>query len=379
MKFFNKKNISTNKKSFSNAYYVSNKSATWSAANYYNFATKGYIKNPIVHKAIATVATNVANIKLLAYKNEIEILNGGIVNFLKKPNPFQNYFDFMEDIVTQLYISGNVYINFIVEDDIIEGYVLRSDRVSILTNDGLTPSGYVYKVCDKEKTFFVDQDTFKTEICHIKMPNPIDDWYGLSPIETAQYPMEQHNQCIEWNKSLLEGGARPSGALVVKNEQGYLNDEEFETLKSQIRNQISGAKNAGNIMLLEGGLEWQEMSVSPKDMDFIETKNSAARDIALALNIPPQLLGIKGDNTYSNLNEARISFWEETVIPVSQKIASNINRWIVQNFDSEIFLDLDYDKISSLSGKRMELWAMIKDATFITDDEKREMLGFGKK
>ena len=60
-------------------------------------------------------------------------------------------------------------------------------------------------------------------------------------------------------------------------------------------------------VLLEGGLDWREMSINPKDMDFIESKNSAAREIALAFGVPPQLLGINGDSTYSNMQEANTS------------------------------------------------------------------------
>ena len=74
-----------------------------------------------------------------------------------------------------------------------------------------------------------------------------------------------------------------------------------------IKEQFTGQSNAGKPILLEGGLQWQEMNLTPKDMDFIESKNSAARDIALAFGVPPQLLTIKGDNSYNNMQEATIA------------------------------------------------------------------------
>jgi HK97 family phage portal protein len=79
---------------------------------------------------------------------------------------------------------------------------------------------------------------------------------------------------------------------------------------------FAGAKNAGRPLLLEGGLDWKPLSLTPAELDFINTKNAAARDIALALGVPPMLLAIPGDNTYSNYAEANRAFWRQTVIPL---------------------------------------------------------------
>ncbi|WP_458694298.1 phage portal protein [Wolbachia endosymbiont (group A) of Andrena hattorfiana] len=138
----------------------------------------------------------------------------------------------------------------------------------------------------------------------------MNDWYGLSPIEAAAYSIDQYNQAGAWNQAMLQNGARPSGAIVVKSAKdgsgGSLSQEQYQRLKEQINDHYSGSVNAGRPILLEGGLEWKEMSLSPRDMDFIESKHSSARDIALAFGVPPQLLGIPGDNTYSKLVEARL-------------------------------------------------------------------------
>ena len=84
---------------------------------------------------------------------------------------------------------------------------------------------------------------------------------------------------------------------------------------------FQGARNAGRPLLLEGGLDWKAMSLSPRDMDFIELKHAAAREIALAMGVPPMLLGIPGDNTYANYQEANRSFWRQTVLPLANRTA----------------------------------------------------------
>ena len=125
--------------------------------------------------------------------------------------------------------------------------------------------------------------------------------------------------------------------------------------------------------MLEGGLEWQQMGMSPSDMGIIETKYSAARDVALAFGVPPQLLGIPGDNTYANYAEARLAFWEDTVIPLVGMIAEDWNASIA---DEGTELHPDLDKIPAIADKRMTLWTMADTATDLTINERRELKGF---
>jgi hypothetical protein len=169
---------------------------------------------------------------------------------------------------------------------------------------------------------------------HLKLFNPLDDWYGMSPIEAGAYSIDQHNEAMAWMQALLQNSARPSGALVVSNGN-TLSDDNFQRLKAQIEEQYSGSGNAGRPMLLEGGLDWKAMGLSPTDMGIIESKYSSARDVALALGVPPQLLGIPGDNTYSNYAEARLAFWEDTALPMLDYIIQDWNAWLAAPYGVE--------------------------------------------
>jgi HK97 family phage portal protein len=229
-----------------------------------------------------------------------------------------------------------------------------------------------------EKFFSVNKLNGQADILHIKNFHPLDDFRGLSSVEAAAFSIDQHNQAAAWNKSLLENAARPSGALIVKNNgayEGNLSNEQYIRIKEQMEDVFMGSKNSGRPMLIEGGLEWQEMSMSPKDMDFIEAKNSAARDIALALGVPPQLLGIPGDNTYSNMQEARLALWEETIIPLLDHLTDSLNHWLVPMFGEDLCLEYDVNNISGLSARREKIWSRIENASFLSDNEKREMVG----
>ena len=128
-------------------------------------------------------------------------------------------------------------------------------------------------------------------------------------------------------------------------------------------------------------------------MDFIEAKHAAAREIALALGVPPMLLGIPGDNTYSNYQEATRTFWRQTVLPLVNRTAKALSAWLAPAFAASassaagglsgsrgagaLELRPDLDAIEALSAEREALWARIDKATFLTPDEKRAAVGYG--
>ena len=107
-------------------------------------------------------------------------------------------------------------------------------------------------------------------ILHVKLFNPVNDHYGLSPIEAAATALDIHNTASKWNKALLDNSARPSGALVYTARDGNLSPDQFDRLKTELEQGFQGAAHAGRPLLLEGGLDWKSMSLTPKDMDFIE-------------------------------------------------------------------------------------------------------------
>ena len=211
------------------------------------------------------------------------------------------------------------------------------------------------------------------DVRHMKLFNPLNDWYGMSPIESGAFAVDQHNLAMNWVQSLLQNSARPSGALVTKDSL-ELSDDNFNRLKTQIEEQYSGATNAGRPMLLEGGLDWRQMGLSPMDMNILETKFSAARDVSLAFGVPPQLLGIPGDNTYANFQEARLAFWEDTAIPLLDLIASDWTSWLGK--PDSVILRPDLDHIPAIADKRRALWRMADESRDLTINERRALKGY---
>ena len=352
--------------------------ARWSARDNKAFADEGYRKNVVAYQGINKIAGAVAAIPFTLHRRNTEIIDHPLLKLLERPNPLQSGDAFVRALVGFYMITGNSYVEQTVNGRNIpvELYPLRPDRMRLVPGEGGIPAAYKYKAgAQAEVTWEVDPVTGASNILHLKTFHPLDDWYGLSPIEAGAFAVDQHNESMKWMQSLLQNSARPSGAMEVEGDTELSNDA-FERLKAQIDEQYGGASNAGRPMLLEGGLKWTQMGLSPADMSIIDQKYSSARDVSLALGVPPLLLNIPGDSTYSNYQEARLAFYEETIIPLAQLICEELNNWLTPKFGPGLQLRLDMDAIPAIAEKRLELWAMADASEDLTINERRVLKGF---
>ena len=334
----------------------------WAPRNYLHFAKTGFSGNAIAYRSVRMIAEAAASVPLLLYKNNIEQAAHPLLDLLGQPNPAQGGRELIETIVSFLLVAGNSYIEVsTLEGSPRELVPLRPDRMQVIPGAKGWVESYRYSVNGAFATLPAEN------VLHLKLFNPLDDYYGLSPLEAAARSLDTHNAASAWNKAMLDNAARPSGALVFSGGDGQLSPDQFERLKSELEQNFQSAANAGRPMVLEGGLDWKEMGFSPKDMDFINSKNNAAREIALAFGVPPMLLGIPGDNTFSNYAEANRVFWRQSVIPILRRVMDALSRFVGSQFEDGLRLDLDLDQVEALSHDRDALWARVNGATYLTD------------
>lgn len=351
----------------------------WTPRRYDRMAEEAYMRNVIAFRSVSMVAEAAGGVSWRALDAKGQSIDHPALKLISHPNPSADASSLIEAMVSHRLIGGNAYLLATGDKAPLELHLLRPDAVQVIAGNNGMPKAYRYNNAGGHTDFAVNSVSGTSRVLHWKRFHPLDQWYGLSPVEAAAYSIDQHNQAGEWNQALLQNGARPSGALVVKGEgaSGFLSETQYQRLREQVDSQFSGSANAGRPLLLEGGLDWKEMSVSPKDMDFINTKHSAARDIALAFGVPPQLLGIPGDNTYSNLQEARLALWEQTILPLLDNLARSFTRWLLPMYGKNGFtLDYNRDSISALTPRRDAYWARISAATFLSDEEKKKLLSF---
>ncbi len=296
-----------------------------------------------------------------------------MLSLVSRPNAAQGRAELMEALFGQLLLTGNAYVEAVAGEAglPLELHVLRSDRMSVVPGADGWPVAYTYAVGAKTHRFDAGS------ICHIRAFHPQDDHYGFSPMQAAAMAVDVHNAASRWSKSLLDNAARPSGALVWKGSdgQGVMAEDQFRRLSDEIEANFQGARNAGRPMVLEGGLDWKPMGFSPSDMEFQKTKEAAAREIALAFGVPPMLLGIQGDATYSNYQEANRAFYRLTVLPLVTRVAASLSGWLSGFAGEALALKPDLDQVPALAAERDAQWARVTAADFLTGAEKRAILG----
>lgn len=349
----------------------------WTPTDFGNLAREGFEKNVWVYRCVMSIAQAGSSVPWILYRKDRtgtlkELYHHPFLDLWNRPNPMMSKQQFLENVIAFQLLAGNAYIQEAGPKNgpPMELWVLRPDRVRIIAGrDGI--AGYEYKIDEQLKQKFPPDI-----ITHFKLFSALDDWYGLSPIQVAARGIDADNFANAWNASLFQNGARPSGAMIT---EGTLSEEQYKRLKQEIREQYSGMKNSGRPMLLEGGLDWKEMSLSPKDMDFIESKKLSRLEICAAFGVPPELLGDHEHATYSNYQEARKAFYQDTVIPILVRIRDKINSHILPKFGDNLYLDIDRDEIDALQEDRDRVWDRAIRAVqygILEVNEAREAMGY---
>jgi HK97 family phage portal protein len=351
----------------------------WTPRDYGALAREGFARNPVVHRCVRMIAEAAAGIPLAVTVDGAPAPDHPLARLLAAPNPDQTGHELMEAFHGYLQVAGNAYLLATTLGEAPGAlHALRPDRTRVIPGPRGWPVGWVHGPPGAGgSTFLRDPATGGSPVLHLKLFHPADDHYGLSPLEAAAAAVDIHNAGGAWNKALIDNAARPSGALVFQGRDGTdrLTGEQFDRLKAELERVHTGPSGAGRPLLLEGGLDWKPMSLTPADMDFQEARNGAAREIALAFGVPPMLLGIPGDNTYANYREANLAFWRQTVLPLVAKTARALTVWLGARYPDRPDIAPDLEAAPALQSEREALWSRLETASFLTVAEKRRAAG----
>lgn len=344
--------------------------AHWTPRNFSALCREGFARNPIVYRCVRLIAEAAASVPL-----QVEG-DARVTTFLSRAPSQSGATETFEAFYGYLQLSGEAYLEAGMFTD-------APSYMAALCPDQVTPlyskTGHIagWDVDSKtsaKRRLRIDLAAGQSPLLFMSLFSPKET---VSPLQAAAQAVDLHNEGGRWAKALLENSARPSGALIYKGVNGadHLTDDQFDRLKSELENGHAGARHAGRPLVLEGGLDWKSMSLSPTDMDFIQARREAAREIALAFGVPPMLLGLPGDNTYSNYREANQAFWRQTIIPLVRKTATGLQNWLRPWFDEGLVISPDLEKVPALAEDRNALWQRLSSADFLSDQEKRLLAG----
>lgn len=287
--------------------------------------------------------------------------------------------DQREAVATHLLLNGNAYLATGLDHHGRPAalWPIRPDTIQVEPGPDGWPKAYVQRLAEGKRVWPADWGEGEPPLLHLKLFNPLDDRLGMGCLGAAADAVALLNAAARWNRSLIANAARPSGALVHEAPDGApLSAEQFERLRAELEAAFQGALNAGRPMLLDGGLKWQPLALTPAELDFARAREAAAREVALAFGVPPMLLGLPGDATYANYAQANVALWRLTVLPLLNKILHRVSEYL-SRFWPGLRLEPDLDAIPALWSDREALWRHVAEADFLSRDEKRALLGWG--
>jgi HK97 family phage portal protein len=354
-------------------------SPVWGGLDYRAFATDGYSKNVVVYRCVEEIAKGVATVPLIVGRK----VGGEFVPFpdhplqalLNRPNPTQSRHWLLYYMTGYMMLSGNTYLEGVRGSrdgsPIKELYVKRPDRMSVQTNRFGVASYTWGRNTPDETVWDVDPVTQVSDINHMRLFSPLDDVYGMSPVQAAALNIDQHNESDSWLMSQMQYG-RP-GALM--SEQA-MTDPQVERVQSQWAVKRDAIRKRGDILVGDGGLKWHDIGLTPKDLMLLDSKKLTGRFICMAFGVPAPIVGFD-DATFNNQETARMAFWDTTVIPHLEWTLEELGTWFGQMFeDDDLVIMPDLDAVTALEPRRAAKWDRLQKADFLTKNEKREELGY---
>lgn len=366
---------------------MKNGTAIYPRVNFSNLALIGYKRNVYVYRCVNLIANTLSGVPVRLFhkdgsEKDTEVESHPALDLIRQPNEFQGQTDFIKNLIAYLQIAGNTYVESVSPSKSSpprELFLIRPDLMKIIAGDRVKPIlGYEYSY-NGLKHLFPFEDIF-----HGKLFNPLEDpiiGYGQSPLEPALKSVTLVNESMDWNNSLLQNGACPSAILKMA---GSLTDDQRKELQDEIEREWQGAENRGKVFIAEEGMDWQQVSLSPKDLQILDLLAIGAKQICITYGIDSSLISDGSNKTYSNFKESRSALYEDVILPLADWFADDfLNTWLLPKFPGteNMYFSHNTDDIEALNEDRLHVYERTIsafDKGLISLNEAREALGYSE-
>lgn len=363
---------------------LSNNSYNWtdgswaSAFPYYGYNQEKYQEDyrSFAYSCINLRAEKIMQSETLLYKkqtqNDKPILVHPFLDLMNKTNRYGQTFNDIEFLVScSLDLMGNALIYYTknIFGMPMEWIYIPFNRVTVMYNTDYTLiEKYIYNEGTKSVTYYPD------EIIHFKLPNPYNPLFGKATASACKIALN-----IDWLQSVSQSNFYKNDTrlgMVMMTEK-VLSDTSYNRLKEQIIEQKSGSQNSGKHMILENGLSAQPYQATPKEADYVESRNKLKDEICGIFRVPKSILGFADDVNRANSETALINFVNNTIKPYSLNIVNPLQTFVRQNYDERLFLTLDF-KLAEPEEVQLRRDDMELRNGAITRNEYRERRGIDK-
>lgn len=341
------------------------------------FVEEGYQRNPVIYMAVEEIAKAIAGLEFELKRGDEYIEDHPLLDLLKRPNPMQGGREFIKTCIVDYLTQGEMAIAQPQgQKQPVELWRVDPSEIEVKPGRGGIPAAYVHRRNGVQTDFPVRGVTApRADLFFYKRFNPRDYWRGQSPLMAGGIAGDIHNRGQEWNYNLLKNAAKPSGIVSFKDDPS---EETVSRLKEWFKRAFQGSENSGEIAALTGGAEWAQTSLSPLDMDFMNSMTEAKKLIAGVFGVPLPLIDNEAA-TFANMDTAKERFYTDTVLPLANEWLEAFGAWILPAFGDDLELCIDMDDIPALEAVRNRKFDRVMkalNAGIITVDEARDEIGY---
>jgi HK97 family phage portal protein len=354
-----------------------------STMNYAQLADSGYIKNYVSNKCIRATMQALGDLKfdILINGENIKDKNDRVSvafkNLVRDPNTDYSWCDFIGAVYNGRTIEGSGYIypEFYTDGRPMSVEYFRPDRVTKICSEDERIHSYLYSRGSRQQVFKRDEDG-RFDLLEWRAYDPLNDINGLSSVRSAGLPIDGHTGGLKWNKSLVENGGKFSGIASIQDAESgqQMSSEQLQTLERKFNEK---SKSVGSWMVSDAPIKLESMGLTATEMDWLNGIKAYAIGIANSLDYPPYLLGLES-TTFNNQAEAKMDFYESSVLPKANDIYGRLSAFYSRKLGMEVEFRLNLDKIIALVPRMLERSSIagqqFKDG-LISQNEARDIIG----
>ena len=262
-----------------------------------------------------------------------EVTEHPFLDLVRSVNPWMNEFELRELTVLFQELTGNCYW-YLVKSPLgtpKEIWILQAQRMRVVPDPVDFIRGYIYEKGTQKEAFSPE------EIIHFKYPNPKDYFYGMGPLEGAANAVDVNQYIRDYEMAVFENRARPDFVLTTNERLG---DADIQRLIGMWNKLYKGPKKAGKTAVLDKGLKPQEISISPRDLNFLVGRKMTREEIANIFGVPIALLTSENVNR-ANAEVSSYVYMRDTILPRLRRIEQKLNEKLLPLYDERLFCAFD--------------------------------------
>lgn len=340
-------------------------------SSYNSQVERGYCENPYISRCTDLIADTVSSLEPIVYDLEgNEVQEQSLKQLFLRPNPLESWQGLVFDEISDFVLNGNLFaIPICTVRGVEKIWGIPPNLVSQEETTELVQPVRRWQVSDGSGAILVDP----SNMIHARKKKALNSVLGISPLLPAGRSITQQTEARKWNLSLMRNGAKPT---VIIMDPNTMTQQQFNDFVSRVGAKHAGVNNAGKVMVLDGGKTATSAGFNARDMDYSAGVTTSGREIAIAMGVPPELVGDSANKTYANAQEANKEFAVHTVLPTANRFYSAVSMRVCPHYEGIGRIGFDVSSIDGMRGDESTMITALETCSFLTVNEKRARLGF---